>query len=89
MLDYFQQKDVDRKPYHCVFEYCEKTLSRHFRDRLKSRAGLFPPEETKKMMSQMLEALNYMHGNMILHRDIKPDNILLDHQGINTLLSFS
>ena len=30
------------------------------------------------MMSDMLQGLDYMHGQKCLHLDIKPDNILID-----------
>ncbi|KAI0702419.1 kinase [Cytidiella melzeri] len=37
---------------------------------------------------QMLEGLAYLHSMNVVHRDIKPDNILLDHQGIIKYVDF-
>ncbi|KAH9486642.1 MAP kinase kinase kinase wis4 [Psilocybe cubensis] len=37
---------------------------------------------------QMLEGLAYLHSQDIVHRDVKPDNILLDHMGVIKFVDF-
>lgn len=37
---------------------------------------------------QILKALEYLYANKVLHRDLKPDNILLDEDGYVQIIDF-
>ncbi|MFQ6045176.1 MAG: protein kinase, partial [Gemmatimonadales bacterium] len=43
--------------------------------------GALPPAEIKKLLTQTMGALGYAHKNGVVHRDIKPDNIMYDESG--------
>ncbi len=45
------------------------------------RAGPLPPEEALAIVRQVCEALEFAHARGVVHRDIKPGNILLDAAG--------
>jgi tetratricopeptide (TPR) repeat protein len=50
------------------------------RDRL-NREGQLPIEDAVTIAGAVASALSYAHSHDVLHRDVKPDNILLSHGG--------
>lgn len=49
---------------------------------------LFSEETCKKYMIQLCDALQYCHGLNVCHRDIKPQNILIDNKDNIKLVDF-
>ena len=42
------------------------------------RRGKLPPDEARRIMKETADALSAAHSLSIIHRDIKPDNVLLE-----------
>lgn len=45
------------------------------------RGGRLPPEQALSIVPHLCDALQYAHDQGVVHRDIKPDNILLARDG--------
>src|SRR3712207_4706345 len=48
-------------------------------ERMKAR-GPLPADEVRRILCDVSDALAYAHTRGVVHRDIKPDNILLDRE---------
>ena len=73
----------ENTPY-IVMEYIEE---RDLEYLIKSR-GKLSVSEALSIFGQLLSALSYVHSKGIIHRDIKPKNILIDKNGKAKLTDF-
>ena len=58
-------------PLHPEGDYVPDTLGNRLRERKR-----LDPEEIRVMLNELLSGLEILHGARLLHRDIKPDNVL-------------
>lgn len=70
---------------YLVMDYLPgETLMRHMR-----RTGAtYPQQEALALMRPILLAVDAMHRRQVLHRDISPENLILDPAGKLTLIDF-
>ncbi|MFI5208891.1 MAG: protein kinase [Gemmatimonadales bacterium] len=55
-------------------------------DQLRKR-GTLPPPQAARILRDVAWALDYAHGMGIIHRDVKPDNILIEEGSSRTLVA--
>src|ERR1041385_5541152 len=53
-----------------------------------AEARSLAPAERLRLVQQVCAAVNYAHQRLVVHRDIKPGNILITHEGVAKLLDF-
>ncbi|XP_013410282.1 cyclin-dependent kinase-like 4 isoform X2 [Lingula anatina] len=73
-----------KKRLHLVFEYVDHTVL----NELDRNPKGVPEPLTKKIIHQTLLAVNFCHAHNCIHRDVKPENILITKQGVVKLCDF-
>ncbi|XP_078133299.1 cyclin-dependent kinase-like 1 [Sander vitreus] len=80
LMEVFRRK----RKLHLVFEYCDHTvlneLDRHPRG--------VPENLVKSITWQTLQAVNFCHKQNCIHRDVKPENILITKHQVIKLCDF-
>nr|CAD7196769.1 unnamed protein product [Timema douglasi] len=67
-----------------VFEHCDQDLKKYF----DSLNGEIDPDIVKSFMYQLLRGLAFCHSHNVLHRDLKPQNLLINKNGELKLADF-
>ncbi|KAM8948442.1 cyclin-dependent kinase-like 1 isoform 2-T2 [Lycaon pictus] len=80
LLEVFRRK----RKLHLVFEYCDHTVL-HELDR--HQRGV-PEHLVKNITWQTLQAVNFCHKHDCIHRDVKPENILITKHSVIKLCDF-
>lgn len=68
---------ISEKKLTLVFEYCDQDLKKYF----DSCQGDVDANIVKSFMYQLLRGLAFCHANNVLHRDLKPQNLLINKDG--------
>ncbi|KAG7188500.1 hypothetical protein KM043_008135 [Ampulex compressa] len=79
MLDSFETENE----IVVVTEYADKELYE-----ILGKAGRLSEERAQVIACDLVSALYYLHSNRVLHRDLKPQNVLLETNGVAKLCDF-
>jgi serine/threonine-protein kinase len=77
-------KDAHRSRIYMAMEWVEGQLLRN----LLSALGKLPPDRAARITAKICEALDYIHAHGVVHRDMKPENIMVDAEDRIKLIDF-
>ncbi|KAG5999017.1 negative regulator of the PHO system [Claviceps spartinae] len=69
-----------------VFEFMDGDLKRYMD--VNGERGALQPNVIKSFMYQLLKGIEFCHHNRVLHRDLKPQNLLINSKGVLKLGDF-
>lgn len=81
VLDYFQENDTA----YIVMEHVKGLSLRNYLERMPEELSF---EKTCEMLKPVMIALKKVHQKGLLHRDISPDNLMVEEDGKIKLLDF-
>lgn len=80
-------QDKNNGLYYLIMEFVDGVELREYLENEKENNN-FSEALVIKLVKQIADALDYAHSQKILHRDIKPGNIMVDKNGNVKLLDF-
>jgi formylglycine-generating enzyme required for sulfatase activity len=79
------EQDAGSGNFYLILELAEGVDLRRWR---KQRGGQVPLAEALPVLRQVAQALDFAHSRKIIHRDIKPGNIMVSADGTVKVLDF-
>ncbi len=87
IIHVYDYGEHDGSHYMVMELVCGTDLGHHFLS-LRSQQKQMGPPEVQSIMDQVAAGLDYAHARHIIHRDVKPSNILLGDDGTVVLTDF-
>ena len=84
----YQNDTEDKKMYFLVMEFMSGGSLEGYIKSCRNQKKAVSQDYVIKILKQLLISLKYLHDKSIYHRDVKPDNILLDENGNIKLSDF-
>jgi serine/threonine protein kinase len=80
--------DHENNTYYIVFEYIPGETLQAWLSRLNSEGRFLPVEQALGIAASVADALAYAHQRDLIHRDVKPANVMINVQGEPILMDF-
>jgi serine/threonine protein kinase len=80
IVEVFDVSSADEDEQYLVVEFVRGQTLR----KLLQQAGALPPEVAAALGLELLGALAHAHNAGVVHRDVKPENVLLEHRSMDT-----
>lgn len=73
--------DENGKPQlYLVFEYLDSDLKKYIDSHGRGNGNPIPAKTIQSFMYQLLKGVAHCHGHGVMHRDLKPQNLLVDKE---------
>lgn len=80
IVEVFDVSSADEDEQYLVVEFVRGQTLR----KLIQKTGALPPEVAAALAVELLGALAHAHHAGVVHRDVKPENVLLEHRSVDS-----
>jgi serine/threonine-protein kinase len=84
ILKMMEDESLNKSRPYIVMEYLEGQTLGHLMQTIRP----MPEPDALKIASRICEALHYMHEHDVVHRDLKPDNVMICNDGSIRIMDF-